>query len=170
MDTIAKALNEDNRNQPRYPIPSGLDAWIEVTLNKRCWCLPIVDLSEDGMSFECVRGMPAMELGASMGRVVVHVGDHEVRGGVTVRYVANSISAGTYFGGVFQPAGEKDREILFDLVPIRKLGKESGDAHRPTGTVHRLPVNEHRRRIVVRTFKEQVLGTHVAACKRGGRR
>ena len=115
MDTIAKALNQDSRNQPRYPIPSGLDAWIEVTLNKRCWCLPLVDLSEDGMSFECVRGMPAMELGASMGRVVVHVGDHEVRGGVTVRYVANSISAGTYFGGVFQPAGEKDRE-LFDRV------------------------------------------------------
>ena len=116
MDTITKALTQDNRNQPRYSIPGGIEAWIEGTLKKRCWSLPLVDVSDDGLSFELVRGMPAMELGSSMGRVVVHIGDHEVRGGVTVRYVASSISTGTYFGGVFQPAGDKDRDLFNRIV------------------------------------------------------
>ena len=46
MATLRQSVTGDDRTDPRYPILRGLDAWVEVNLAGRCWCLPILEMSE----------------------------------------------------------------------------------------------------------------------------
>ncbi len=122
MATLRQSVTGDDRTDPRYPIPRGLDAWVEVNLAGRCWCLPILEMSETGLSFEFVSGMGGMQVSSVLADLLVRVGDHEVRGAVTLLHATRSFAGATLCGGLFQPQTKADRDRFDQIVcDLREL-------------------------------------------------
>ena len=73
-------------------------------------------MSETGLSFECVSGMPGMQFGSVLADALVRVGSHEVRGCLTLSHATPSFAGATLCGGMFQPQTKADRNRFDQIV------------------------------------------------------
>ena len=113
---ITKAMVVGDRSGVRIPVPPKEEACVEVQLEGRCCRLPLLDISENGLSFECPEGLPEIAPGSSFTDAVVRVADCAIQGNLVIRHVTWSISAGTSCGAQFRPPTEADRTRLSKLV------------------------------------------------------
>ncbi len=116
MGRSTKELTIGSRTTRRYAIPAELDAWIEVVLDGRCWCLSLLDLSEDGLSFECTGDVPEAQLAAALDDVLLQAGEYQIRVAVTLRYVEKIVRGGSLCGGLMRPQTKADGKRLDQLL------------------------------------------------------
>jgi hypothetical protein len=115
-DQATRFMAAGDRCRARIPIAPEKRASVEIQLEGWRQRLPLLDISEDGLCFECPDGIPPIAPGSSFGDVVVRLGGREMRGSLVIRHVTSSLSAGTQCGARFHPAGEEDRKSLSGLV------------------------------------------------------
>lgn len=115
-DQATKSMALGSRSGARIPVAPEEKASVEIRLEGWRQRLPALDISEDGLCFECPDGIPPIAPGSSFGDAVVRLAGREMRGSIVIRHVTSSISTGTVCGARFLPAGEADRNIMGGLV------------------------------------------------------
>jgi len=92
-----------------YPAPGGEPCVMRLR-----------DISRCGLSFVLSRELPGLEVGRTVDRITIRVGDREIRGEVLVMHLTPDASPGSLCGVLFYPAGDEDvlavRATLADLA------------------------------------------------------
>ncbi len=115
-DEATKSLAAGNRSGNRVAIDPKQKARVEASIDRRPWRLPLVDISETGLCFECPDELPLIVPGASVDDVVVRAGDRVIRGSMVIAHFTSSLSTGTLCGARFRPSTEADRARLRELL------------------------------------------------------
>ncbi len=107
MSDLVKKLVAGDRTKVRVPIPAGVEAWVEIRLEDRCWRRPLLDICEIGISFEGLAGLPEMAPGSTFIDTLVRVVDCEIRGTMVVCHLTPSMATGTIHGARFSAPAPK---------------------------------------------------------------
>ena len=82
-------------------MPDGID-----------WQLDLLDIGSGGVCFGLRDGLPAMEPGMELAKVVVRVGGTAISGSLSIAHATEEFGAGTICGARFRPAGPDDQRSL----------------------------------------------------------
>ena len=85
-------MSAGNRSGVRIPVPPEEEACVEVQLEGRCCRLPLLDISENGLSFECPDGLPEIAPDSSFTDAVVRVADCAIQGNLVIRLGVSSVA------------------------------------------------------------------------------
>ena len=136
-DHTSKAMAAGERSGARIPAAPEREARVEVQFEGRCCRLPLLDISEGGLCFECPGGLPEIAPGSSFTDAVVRIADCEIQGHIVICHVTSSISTGTLCGARFRPTTEADQARLSRLVNQgRTRSPATGTESRSTPTRH----------------------------------
>jgi len=79
------------------------------------WRSPILDIGAGGLSFALPEGAPPLVPGTRLDGTVVRLGDHRIRGRLTIAHATPEFAAGVVCGARFGASTEEDA-LAFALV------------------------------------------------------
>jgi hypothetical protein len=107
------------QRDPRYPIPPAVDARVEFSYPNpggRTLSTLLIDISVAGLSFVADHELPLVVRGARLEKVVVWVGDVEIRGSLLVKHFTRGAGSEVMYGGIFYPDSQADQLRLSQVI------------------------------------------------------
>ncbi len=108
------------RRDPRYPFPSGA-GFVEFEVDGQRYWAELTEVSVAGLSFEMDSGL-GLKVGASMRDVIVHVGECDIEGELSVNHTQVGDQSRHVVGCLFYPASQLGEKKWSAVVASRLAG------------------------------------------------